>query len=40
MDNKDLKKLSKQKEKLYIKFLKNKLTQNEQIYKKNIFLKN
>ena len=29
----DLKKLSKQKQKLYIKFLKNKSTQNEQIYK-------
>ena len=29
----DLKKLSKQKQKLYIKFLKNKSTQNEQTYK-------
>ena len=29
----DLKKLSKQKQKLYIKFLKYKSTQNEQIYK-------
>ena len=38
--SKGLKKLSKQKQKLYIKFLKTKLTQNEQIYKKNIFLKN
>ena len=33
--SKGLKKLSKQKQKLYIKFLKNKSTQNEQIYKNN-----
>ena len=36
-----MKKSSKQKQKLYIKFLKNKLTQNEQIYKnyKHLFEK-
>ena len=39
--NKGLKKLSKQKQKLYIKFLKNKSIQNEQIFKnyKHLFEK-